>query len=167
MADKDLYFHCHSRPPHLPPKKIYKVIIIILTWTDTETSLRAILNSRILYSNDGSKAISDSALFLFLGSSSEAITRIGFKILLEDNLEPRQDKNASFVLRINEGKIVFMLFFYLYYLALISLDIWKDLIMLITVIENITCKTKWKGQKGRKYKWINGTSSNNFLITCR
>ncbi|KAB7500158.1 Extracellular matrix protein FRAS1 [Armadillidium nasatum] len=46
----------------------------------------------------------NSAIFLFLGKSSEATTKISFKIILEDNLEPKPHINASFALDINEDE---------------------------------------------------------------
>ncbi|RXG54531.1 FRAS1-related extracellular matrix protein 3 [Armadillidium vulgare] len=105
MADTDVTVFLFEAPRHGSLTLVRKKGQDSEQFTEeSEASLASILNSSMLYSNDGSKSASDSAIFLFLGKSSEATTKISFKIILEDNLEPKPHKNASFALDINEDE---------------------------------------------------------------
>ncbi|XP_069157214.1 extracellular matrix organizing protein FRAS1 [Procambarus clarkii] len=61
-----------------------------------------ISDSQILYSHDGSDSTFDAIVFLALGHSSEASTRITVTVRHEDLQHPMKSDNASFSLTLNE-----------------------------------------------------------------
>ncbi|KAG7168269.1 Extracellular matrix protein FRAS1-like, partial [Homarus americanus] len=59
-------------------------------------------NARILYSHDGSDTTYDSFVFLALGHSSEASSRIAITIRHDDQQQPMRSDNATFSMTLNE-----------------------------------------------------------------
>lgn len=91
---------------------LYCFLILVL-FIPSEESLdhSTIRQSRLLYKHDGSEATQDSMVFLALGHSSEASTRISITVLPRhhDHDHPSRNENATLSVTLNECE--FQIFF--------------------------------------------------------
>lgn len=89
-----------------------------------------VLNSRIMYTHDGSESSYDFIVILALGHSSEASSRISITIRHEDDRQPTKSENASFSMTLREGESRVLSRLQLYFTDVHSPD--EDLVYTLT-----------------------------------